>query len=77
MNIFSFLLDQKRNKKIKSALPRRSNSFLNAKRKKLAALKQIFFLRILQTFDARLRQLRTFELVVNSHFVWNSSTYLQ
>jgi hypothetical protein len=36
-------------------------SFRMLKEKKLATLKQIFFLRILQTFDTRLRKLRTVE----------------
>ena len=67
---FSFLLDQKRNKKIfmrsyclfgihESSISSLNFQFSNAKRKELAALKQLFFLRILQTFDARLRKLRT------------------
>ena len=73
----SFLLDQKRNKKIfrgcycffciheSSISSLRSLvgqiGFRILKEAALATLKQLFFLRILQTFDTRLRKLRTFE----------------
>jgi hypothetical protein len=71
----SICLDQKRNKKIFMGfflvfMNLRFQVFTPSsvklvfeyvKRKELAALKQLLFLRILQTFDARLRKLRTVE----------------
>ena len=76
MSIYNFLfcLIKKETKKSSLALPHRSNKFSNTKRKELATLKQLFFLRIFQTFDARLRKLRT---VVSSEnpFLTESSRY--
>ena len=85
-HLFSFLLDQKRNKKLFTSyilfgVHESSISSLHflvgqisfricfalfaygsgLKEAALAALKQLFFLRILQTFDARLQKLRTSE----------------
>jgi len=55
----SFFLDKKRNKKIKSWDFQRSITISNPKRKKLASLKQFFFLRIFQLIDARFQIPRT------------------
>ena len=52
--LFHFCLDTKTKQKSQALDFRRSTMFFNPKRNELAALKQHFFLRILQTFDTRL-----------------------
>jgi hypothetical protein len=53
MVYLSFFLDKKRNKKIKSWNFQRSITISYPKRKELATLKQLFFLRIFRLIDAR------------------------
>jgi hypothetical protein len=52
LSLFSFDLTQKK-QKVKALNLQRSIVISNPKRKELAALKQLFFLRILQSIDAR------------------------
>jgi hypothetical protein len=53
---FSFVLIQKK-QKIKASHLQRSIQISNPKRKELAALKQLFFLRIFQLIDTRFQML--------------------
>jgi hypothetical protein len=68
MVYLSFFLDKKRNEKIKFWDFQRSITISYPKRKELATLKQLFFLRIFRLIDARLQIPRTVRLCYDFTF---------